>query len=54
MLNIFQRGYCPRWILLDFEVDKRSKFFIKTSNTIEYIESDVQNIEASSIDDPII
>ena len=34
-----------RFIMLGFEVDKPSKILIKTSNTIEYIESDIQNYE---------
>ena len=33
-------------ILLGFEVDKPSKFFIKISNAMESIESDIQNIKA--------
>ena len=40
--------------MLDFEVDKPSKFCIKTSNAAEYIESDVKNILAPIIDDLII
>ena len=40
--------------LLDFEVDKPSKILIKTSNVAEYIESDIQNIDALITDDPII
>ena len=32
-------------IMLGFEVDKPSKILIKISNTIEYIESDIQNYE---------
>ena len=40
--------------MLDFEVDKPSKFCIKTSNAAEYIESDVQKILAPRIDDLII
>ena len=39
--------------LLCFEVDKPSKILIKTSNAAEYIESNIQNIEALRIDDPI-
>ena len=39
---------------LGYEVDKLSKILIKTSNAAEYIESDVQNIEATRIDDHII
>ena len=41
-------------LVLGFEVDKPSKFFIKTSNVAEYIEWNIQNIEAPIIDDPII
>ena len=41
-------------VLLCFEVDTIFEFFIKTLNAAEYIESDVQNIEASRTDDPII
>ena len=40
--------------MLGFDVDKLSKFFIKTSNAAEYIELDIQNIKAPRIDDPII
>ena len=36
------------------EVNKPSKYLTKTSNGVEYIESDIQNIEAPIIDDPII
>ena len=36
------------------EVDELSKILIKTSNTTEFIESDVQNIEAPITDDHII
>ena len=42
---------CP---LFGFEVNKPFDFFIKISNVAEYIESDIQSIEASRIDDPII
>ena len=41
-------------ILLGSEVDKPSNILIKISSIAEYIESDIQNIEASKIDDPII
>ena len=41
-------------ILLGSEVDKIFKILIKTSNAAEYIKSDIQNIKASRIDDPII
>ena len=40
--------------MLGFEIDNFMKFFIKTSNTTEFIESDIQNIEAPRTDDPII
>ena len=40
--------------LLGFEVDKPSEILIKTLNAREYIESDIQNIEAPRIDDLII
>ena len=40
--------------MLGFEVHKPSKILIKTSNVMEHIESDVQNIEALRTDDPII
>ena len=40
--------------LLGFEVDKPSKFSIKTLSAMEYIESDIQNIEAPRTDDHII
>ena len=36
------------------KVDKPSKFFIKTLNAVEYIESYFQNIEAPRTDDSII
>ena len=39
---------------LGSKVDKPSKILIKISNAIEYIESDIQNTEASRRDDPII
>ena len=42
------------WRLLGSQVDKPSKFLIKTSNAREYLKSDIQNIEAPIIDDPII
>ena len=35
------------------KVDKPSEILIKTLNAIEYIELDIQNIEAPKIDDPI-
>ena len=37
-----------------FEVDNPSKFDIKTSSALEYIELDIQNIEAPRKDNPII
>ena len=40
--------------LLGSEVNKLSKIYIKTSNTAEYIESDVQNIKAPRTNDPTI
>ena len=40
--------------MMGFEVDNFLKNFIKTSNAAEFIESDIQNIEAPSTDDPII
>ena len=40
--------------LLGSKVDKPSEISIKISNSVEYIESDIQNIEAPRIDDPII
>ena len=40
--------------LIGFEVDKPSKIFIKTSNVIEYVELDFQNIKALRTDDLII
>ena len=40
--------------LLGFEVNNFLKILIKTSNAMEFIESDIQNIEASRTDDPII
>ena len=41
-------------LFLGSEVDRRSEFSIKTSNTMKYMKSDIQNIEAPRIDDPII
>ena len=40
--------------LLGSEVNKLSKILIKTLNAVEYSESNVQNVEARRIDDPII
>ena len=40
--------------MLGSEINKPFIFFIKTMNAVEYIELDVQNIEALRIDDPII
>ena len=40
--------------VLGSKVDKPSEFLIKTLNAAEYIESDIQNIEAPRIDNPII
>ena len=40
--------------LLGFEVDKAFKILIKTLNAVEYIESNIQNIEVPRIDDHII
>ena len=41
--------------MLGSEVDKLSNlFFIKILNAAEYIKSDIQNTQPSSIDDPII
>ena len=40
--------------LLCFEVDKPSKILIKILNVVEYIESNIQNIEAPTTNDPII
>ena len=39
---------------MGFEVNKPSECLIKTSNAGEYIESDVQNIEAPRTDDHIM
>ena len=44
--------YCML-LVLGFEVDKPSKILIKTLNAVEYIESDVQHIEAPRTDDPL-
>ena len=41
-------------MMLASKVDKPSKILIKISNTAEYIESNIQNIKAPRIDDPII
>ena len=43
-----------RLVLLGSEVDKPSKFFIRTLNGAEYIELDITKIEALRIDDLII
>ena len=40
--------------VLGSKIDRPSNFFIKTSNAAEYIELDIQNIEALRIDNPII
>ena len=42
------------WKMLGYEVDKPSKFLIKTLNATEYIESDIQKIEIPRINDHII
>ena len=42
------------FFVLGSEVDKPSKNFIKTLNALEYLESDIQNIEAPKIDDLIL
>ena len=42
------------FLLLGYDIDKLSKSLIKTSNAMEYIESDIENIEATRMDDPII
>ena len=39
---------------MGFEVNKPLKISIKTSNVAEYIESDIQSIDAPRIDDRII
>ena len=41
-------------MVLGYEVDKNFEILIKTLNAAELIESDIQNIEAPRIDDPII
>ena len=41
-------------LVLGFEVVKYSKILIKTSNAMEYIELDIQNIEAPKTYDSII
>ena len=40
--------------MLGSKVDKFFKIWNKTSNAREFIESNIQNIEAPVIDDPII
>ena len=40
--------------MLGSEVNKPSKILIKISSAVEYIESEIQNIEAPTRDDPII
>ena len=40
--------------MLCSEVDEPFKILIKTSNTTEYIELDIQKIEAQKIDNPIL
>ena len=42
------------WSLLGSEVDKLSKILIKISNVAEYIELDIQTIDAPRKDDLII
>ena len=39
---------------LGSEVDKVFKILIKTSNVMEYVKLDIQNIETPRIDDPMI
>ena len=47
--------YFPcKYSLLHFEVHKLSEFSIKTWNTMKYIKSDIQNIDALKTYDPII
>ena len=41
-------------LVLGYEVDRPSEFFIKTSNAMEYTELDIQNIEAPITNDLII
>ena len=52
--TLTQRFLTLESLLLGFEVDNFMKFFIKTSNAVEFIESDIQIIEAPRIDDPIV
>ena len=52
--SIVHETSCAYTSLLGSKVDKLSNIFIKTSNAMEYIESDIQNIEAPRVDDPII
>ena len=40
--------------MLGSKVDKLSKIMIKISNVAKFIESNIQNIEATRLDDPII
>ena len=40
--------------MLGNEVDTSSKILIKTLNLVEYIESNIHNIESPRKDDPII
>ena len=40
--------------MMGSKVDNFLKILIKTSNATEFIESDIQNIEAPRTDDPII
>ena len=47
--------YSPKSLyMLGYEADKLSEFFMKTSNAAEYIKSDIQNIKAQRIYNPII
>ena len=40
--------------MLGYEVEKSCKMLIKTSSTVEYIKSDIQNIETPRRNDLII
>ena len=52
--SIVHETSCAYTPLFGSKVDKLSKIFINTSKAMEYIESDIQNIEAPRIDDPIM
>ena len=56
-MKVVRLSYLREWSthsLLGSKVDKLSKILIKIWNVAEFLESDIQNIEAPRTDDPII